>query len=127
VGLQHPDQPRGKSYGAILCADQSVVTSGAYERYQVIDGRKYHHIIDGRTGYPSASDLKSVTVVSENSMQADALSTAAFVMGLRKGTDLIDQASCTGAVFFTAANEVYLSKGMKQHFRLLERFPCYEL
>jgi len=127
IGLQHPDKPRGNSYGAILCADQSVVTSGAYERYQVIDGTKYHHIMDGQTGYPSASDLKSVTVISESSIQADALSTAAFVMGLKKGVDLIYNAKCTGAVFFTAANEVYLTKGMKPHFRLMERLKCYEI
>jgi len=127
VGLQHPDRPRGQSYGAILCGDQSVVTSGAYERYQVIGGAKYHHIINGKTGYPSESDLKSVTVVSESSMQADALSTAAFVMGLEQGADFIYQAGCAGAVFFTARNEIYLTKGMRPYFRLLERFKCYEI
>jgi len=127
VGLQHPDRPRGQSYCAILCADQSVVTSGAYERYQMIGGAKYHHILNGTTGFPSESDLKSVTVVSESSMRADALSTAAFVMGLEQGADLIYQAECTGAVFFTDANEVYLTKGMKQHFRLFEQLKCYEI
>jgi len=127
VGLQHPDKPKGTSYGAILCTDQSVVTSGAYERYQVIGGAKYHHIINGKTGHPSESDLKSVTVVSQSSMQADALSTAAFVMGLKKGVDFIYNTTCTGAVFFTVANEVYLTKGMTRHFRLMERFKCYEI
>jgi len=127
VGLQHPDKARGNSYGAILCTDQSVVTSGAYERYQVIDGRKYHHIISGQTGHPSESDLKSVTVIADHSIQADALSTAAFVLGLKKGADLIYNTSCTGAVFFTAANEIYLTKGMKPFFRLAEQVKCYEI
>jgi len=127
VGLQHPDKPRGNTYGAILCTDQSVVTSGGYERYQVINGLKYHHIVNGETGYPSESDLKSVTVISDSSMQADALSTAAFVLGRRKGADLIYDAKCTGAVFFASTNEVYLTKGMKQHFRLMEQLKCYEI
>jgi len=127
IGLQHPDKPRGNSYGAVLFCDQSVVTSGAYERYQVIDGTKYHHIIDGKTGFPAESDLKSVTVISQSSVHADALSTAAFVMGLRKGIELIYDTKCIGAVFFTTSNEVYLTTGMKQHFRLMERLKCFEV
>ena len=127
VGLQHPDKPRGDCFGAMLCSDQSVVTSGAYERYQEIGGVKYHHIIDGKTGYPSESDLKSVTVISENSMQVDALSTAAFVLGLEKGLDLIYNSDCTGALFFTTANEIYLTKGLKQKLKLFERLTCYEI
>ena len=126
VGLQHPDRIRGNCYGVIMCSDLSVVTSGAYERYQEIEGAKYHHIIDGKTGYPSESDLKSVSVISKSSIQADALSTAAFVLGLEIGMDLIYNSECIGAVFFTQANEVYLTKGIKQNVRLLERMPCYE-
>lgn len=127
IGLHHPDKPRDSWYCAIMCSDLSVVTSGAYERYQEINGAKYHHIIDGETGYPSDSNLKSVTVLSQSSMQADALSTAAFVLGLEKGVDLIYDSKCAGAVFFTEANEVYMTKGIKQHFRLFERLPCYEV
>jgi thiamine biosynthesis lipoprotein len=127
VGLQHPDKPRGNCYGSIMCSDLSVVTSGAYERYQEINGAKYHHIIDGKTGYPAETDLKSVTVISQISMQADALSTAAFVLGLEKGLDLIYNSNCIGAVFFTTTNEVYLTKGMKQFFKLFERLTCYEI
>ena len=126
VGLQHPDKPRGHFYGAIMCSDLSVVTSGAYERYQEINGARYHHIIDGRTGYPSESDLKSVTVLSSSSIQADAISTAAFVMGLEKGIDLIRDSGCDGAVFFTSRNEIYLTKGVKQYLRLSEKMTCYE-
>lgn len=127
IGIQHPDNPRGNCYCAIMCSDLSVVTSGGYERYQEIDGVKYHHIIDGETGYPSESDLKSVTVISQSSMLADALSTAAFVMGLKKGIDLIYKSECVGAVFLTSSNEIYMTKGVKQHLRLFERMICYEI
>lgn len=127
VGLQHPDKPRGHCYGAILCSDLSVVTSGGYERYTEIDCIKYHHILDGRTGFPATSDLKSVTVLSESSMTADALSTAAFVMGLEKGVDFIYNSDALGGIFFTTSNEVYLTKGVRPYVKLLERLTCYEI
>ncbi|MCL2577554.1 MAG: FAD:protein FMN transferase [Defluviitaleaceae bacterium] len=127
VGIQHPDKPRGNCYCAIMCSDLSVVTSGGYERYQEINGVKYHHILDGRTGYPSDTDLKSVTVISKSSTQADALSTAAFVMGLKRGIDLIYASKCVGAIFFTTSNEIYMTKGVNQNLKLLERMKCYEV
>jgi thiamine biosynthesis lipoprotein len=127
IGIRHPDRSRGSCYGVIMCSGRSVVTSGAYERYQEINGAKYHHIIDGKTGYPSETDLKSATVISQSSLQADALSTAAFVLGLGKGVDLIYDSTCTGAIFFTKEDKVYLTKGVKQHVGLLEKLPCYEI
>ena len=127
VGIQHPDKPRGNCYCAIMCSDLSVVTSGGYERYQEIDGVRYHHILDGGTGYSSKTDLKSVTVISQSSIQADALSTAAFVMGLKKGIELVYTSKCLGAIFFTLSNEIYMTKGVKQHLKLLEKLTCYEV
>jgi len=127
AGIQHPDKQRGNCYCAIMCSDLSVVTSGGYERYQEINGLQYHHILDGGTGYPSETDLKSVTVISQSSIQADALSTAAFVAGLKKGIDLIYTSKCVGAIFFTTSNEIYMTKGVKQHLKLLERLTCYEV
>ena len=127
VGIQQPDKPRGSCYCAVMCSGVSVVTSGGYERYQEIEGVKYHHILDGATGHPSESHLKSVTVISHNSTQADALSTAAFVMGLEKGVDLIYESGCVGAIFYTASNQVFMTKGIKQYLKLFERIACYEI
>jgi len=127
VGIQHPDKARGNCYCAVMCSDLSVVTSGGYERYQEINGVRYHHILDGTTGYPSETDLKSVTVISKSSIQADALSTAAFVMGLNKGVELIYTSKCVGAVFLTTSNEIYMTKGVKEHLKLLEKFTCYQV
>lgn len=70
----------------------SVVTSGAYERYFEYHGKRYHHIIDPSTGYPSESDLLSVTILSEDGVYADALSTGCFVIGLEKSKNVLKKA-----------------------------------
>ena len=94
------------------------MTSGGYERYVEISGQKYHHIIDPRTGYPSQSDLKSVTIICENSAQADALSTAIFVMGLDFGVGIIKQYPELQAVFVCQNNHIYISQGLRNRFLL---------
>lgn len=86
VGVQDPDG--GSEYAAVLSVtDESVVTSGDYQRYFVSDGVRYHHIIDPDTGYP-ASLYRSVTIVCPDSGTADALSTALFNLSVEEGTQV---------------------------------------
>ncbi len=80
VGIRDPFNPQ-EIFATISLKDKSAVTSGSYQRYFEHDGKRYHHIIDPRTGYPSDSGIASVTVISPSSMNADALSTAIFIMG----------------------------------------------
>lgn len=82
----NPDQP----IGWIDIQNMAVVTSGNYERFAMIEGQRYGHIIDPRTGWP-AQGLVSVTVVCPDAELADALATAVFVLGKKKGLDLINQ------------------------------------
>ena len=78
IGIANPD---GGAYIAeVEASDSAVVTSGAYERFSDIDGRRYHHIFTS-SGYPSDSDLLSATIISSDSIYADALSTAVFASG----------------------------------------------
>ena len=90
----------------------SVVTSGIYERYFKKNNKIYHHILNPKTGYPVENNLFSVTIISESSIEGDALSTSVFVMGLSKGLSLINSLENIYAVFITKDYKIHLSDGL---------------
>ena len=116
VGIQNPLLERGQCLGAVNAANKTVVTSGDYVRYFEKDNKKYHHILDPRTGYPAESSLISTTIVSKESIDADALSTAIFILGLEAGIKLIDSQEDMEAIFITKDKEIYVTKGLKEDF-----------
>lgn len=81
VGVQKPEAGSSEYLTTFPLKDASAVTSGSYQRFFEKDGKLYHHLLDPETGLPAESGLKSVTVVTENSAEADILSTSLFVMG----------------------------------------------
>lgn len=87
VGLRHPRRNREITKVYPL-SDKAIVTSGDYEQYFTIEGKRFSHIIDPRTGYPADSGICSVTVIAEEATIADALATAIFVLGEKKGLEL---------------------------------------
>ncbi|MDR2470768.1 MAG: FAD:protein FMN transferase [Treponema sp.] len=103
VGIQDPLDERGAYAGILeLAGGTSAVTSGVYERYFTgKDGRRYHHILDPATGYPVDNDLLSVTIIASSSMDADALSTACFVLGYEKGRALAESQGVKALFIFT--------------------------
>ena len=111
VGIQNPVESRGAYIGIVQVREQSVVTSGVYERYFEADGVRYHHIFSPSSGYPSRNDLLSVTIIADNSMDADALSTATFVLGYEKGRALIESLENTEAVFVFEDKSVRMTPG----------------
>ena len=118
VGIQHPDRLTGIAMGRISLANACAVTSGDYERYYEVDGTRYHHIVDPRTGYPSRANLRSVTLIGDSALALDALSTAVFVLGAEAGLPLMREAGVE-AVFVTDEMNVYCSDGLRGNFELL--------
>lgn len=87
VGIADPKNPN-ECLGYVCVCDKSVVTSGCYQRFFEYDDKIYHHIIDSKTGRPADSDLISVTIIADDSILADSLSTACFVLGKEKAIEL---------------------------------------
>lgn len=118
VGIQHPDRCTGIAMGSVMLRDQCAVTSGDYERYYEVDGVRYHHIVDPRTGSPSRTKLRSVTLIGESAMELDALSTAVFVLGAEDGMPLIERANAE-AILITDSLDVFCTERLREHFSLL--------
>ena len=113
IAIQKPFDEHGTPITTLKTTDDSIVTSGIYQRYVEIDGRIYHHILDSETGYPADNSLFSVTIISNSSTTADALSTACFVLGPDRGMQLINETDGTEAVFVTNEYELIYSDGLK--------------
>ena len=93
--------------------DMSVITSGTYERYFKLDDRIYHHILDPKTGYPVDNGLTSVTILSDDATDGDALSTTCFCLGPEEGLALIESLDGTEAMFVNEDEEIVTSSGWK--------------
>lgn len=110
VGVQKPFADRSETIAIMDIRDQSVVSSGIYERCFQQDGKLYHHILDPSTGYPYDNDLVSVTIICDSSVEGDALSTTCFALGLEKGLEFA-QSLNVPAVFITKDGSIYYTEG----------------
>ncbi len=126
IGIQNPRDIPGRYIGTVSVKDASVVTSGDYQRYFEADGKRYHHILDPQTGYPAQSGLISTTIICESSIQADALSTAVFVMGLDEGMELVESLNGVEGIFVTEGYSVFVSEGLKGVFKMNAGAKGYE-
>ncbi|MDR0663553.1 MAG: FAD:protein FMN transferase [Spirochaetaceae bacterium] len=109
VGIQDPLDSRGAYIGIVEIRDQTVVTSGVYERFFETGGTRYHHILSPDYGYPVRNGLLSVSIVTSRSVDADALSTSAFVLGYERGKALVESLEGVGAVFVFEDKSIRLS------------------
>jgi thiamine biosynthesis lipoprotein len=116
VGVQDPRVTAGVR-AVINLKDRFIVTSGDYERFFFREARRYHHILDPRTGYP-ADNLCSVTIVGAGGALADCLSTAVFVLGAEKGLKLIESFPGVEAMVIDSEDRVRMSPGAAVLFEM---------
>lgn len=110
INIANPQQQKS-AIAWVHIKDLAVVTSGNYNKFALIDGKRYAHIIDPRTGYP-ISNIKSVTVISPDAELADALSTAVFVMGIRDGLELINSSNNMECLIVDKNDKLIISDGL---------------
>jgi len=121
IGVQDPLGAAGEYIGVVEIAEKSLATSGNYERFFMHEGKRYHHIIDPKTGFPADNGLIQVTVITNDAVTGDALSTSAFLLGLEKGMELINNTEGASAIFVTSDKKVRLSEGFSDLFHLTNK------
>lgn len=110
ISLADPDDMH-QALSQLPLSNMAAVTSGNYEKFIQIDGVKYCHILDPRTGYP-VKNLRSVTIVTQNPEFADALATSVFVLGREVGLDMVDQLEGVECIIIDETNEIHTSKNV---------------
>ena len=123
IGMRNPLEGRGTHIGVVEVYDTSIVTSGISERFfevLALDGtvRRYHHLFSTVDGFPVNNGLLSVTIITESSTDADALSTVAFAMGYERGRALIDSRPGTEAIFVFDDLGVRITDGLAEIFSI---------
>ncbi|NDK55255.1 FAD:protein FMN transferase [Pontibacter sp. BT213] len=121
VGIADPAE-KDKVFSWLTASETAVVTSGDYEKFAEINGKRYGHIIDPRTGYP-ATGLKSVTIICPDAELADALATATYVLGPEDGLHLINQLKGVECLMITDKDEMLASKNLNLHFYQNKKSP----
>lgn len=120
TGLRHP-----RSDAILLTIDvedgDAVATSGDYERFAMRGGRRYHHILDPRTGFPAGGGLISVTVISRSAVLSDAYATAIFVMGLDGVREFLWRHGEIDVILVDEAMKLYVSERLRERITLLEK------
>jgi FAD:protein FMN transferase len=111
IGIADPDSMH-HPFSSLNITNMAIATSGNYVKYAVINGKKYSHTIDPKTGLP-VSGIKSVTIIAPNAELADALATPVMVMGIKAGLSLIDQLPNISCIIIDDSNKLYTSSNIK--------------
>jgi thiamine biosynthesis lipoprotein len=111
VGIAAPDQGR-RPFASLELSDRAIATSGNYEKFVIIGGRRYSHTIDPRSGYP-VGGIKSVSIICPNAEIADALATPVLVMGVQTGLDLVNQLRDVECLIIDEQDRLFCSDGIK--------------
>jgi thiamine biosynthesis lipoprotein len=117
IGVQKPEKNSSEISAVLLIDDKSVVSSGTYERYITVDGVDYHHILNPKTGYSYQNGLSEVTIISNQSVDGDGLSTTCFALGIEEGIKLLNSIEDTCGMFIDESGETYYSDGFEEYIK----------
>ena len=112
AGIRDPRGAENKWFAKVPLSDHAFSTAGDYERSYVVGGKRFHHIIDPRTGYP-ATACRSVTIWATSALVADEIDDAVFILGPKKGLELVESVEGVGAVIVDAKNNLWVSKRLE--------------
>jgi len=112
AGIRDPRGKENQYFAKLSISDHAFSTAGDYERSYIVDGKRYHHIIDPRTGQPATAS-RSVTIWAPSAFLADAIDDAVFILGPEKGLKLVESLDGVGAVIVDARNNVWVSKRLQ--------------
>ena len=118
AGIRDPRGTLKDVFAVIVLEDHAFSTAGDYERSFMLDGKRYHHILDPHTGAPARAS-RSVTVYAKNALLADALDDAIFIMGWQRGFAMIDKIPDVGAVVVDADGAIHVSSRVQDRVRIL--------
>lgn len=123
IGIRNPFMPINQSgkndfFATINSINEDIVTSGSYEQYYKLNGEIYHHILNPKTGYPTKTELISVTLVGENGAELDALATGGFILGLEKSIELIKSKNIN-AIFVLNDGKIYITDDLKSRVKII--------
>lgn len=114
AGIADPNAS-SKPFSRLNISSLAIATSGNYEKYVIIDGKRYSHTIDPKSGFP-VKGIKSVTIISPIAELSDAMATPVMVMGIKAGIDLINQIKGLGCIIIDENDKLYTSQGIKVNF-----------
>jgi thiamine biosynthesis lipoprotein len=112
AGVRDPRGPDGAYFAKIALRDHAFSTAGDYERAYIVGKKRYHHILDPRTGHP-ATACRSVTIWAPTALLADAIDDAVFILGPQRGMQLVESLDDVGAVIVDAQNNVGISRRLR--------------
>ncbi|SDQ30415.1 thiamine biosynthesis lipoprotein [Streptococcus equinus] len=119
IGIQNPKTTRGNNIGILSLKNKSVVTSGIYERHLRVGHKDYHHIFDRKTGYPIETDMASLTIVSDLSVDCEIWTTKLFGLPIMQALTTIQNTPNIEGILITKDNRLAITSGLKSHFQLL--------
>ncbi|MFC6994826.1 FAD:protein FMN transferase [Streptococcus loxodontisalivarius] len=118
IGIQKPDEKRGRNIGVLKIHNKSVVTSGIYERHLTVGDKDYHHIFDKETGYPIETDMASLTIVADKSVDCEIWTTRLFGLPIIEAMVTINETAHIEGIVITNDNRLVVSENLKQDFQI---------